>query len=54
MYLLLYLLLYIVHFGVVTSAWYHLSEQWGGGGGSDETSRIFSSHVNFPEMSGGK
>ena len=25
----------------------------GGGGGSDETSRIFCDHVNFPEMNEG-
>ena len=50
MYLLLYLFLYTVYFGVVTSAWHHLPEQWGG---SDETSRIFSGHVNSPEMNGG-
>ena len=48
--LLLYLFLYIVCFGVVASAWHHLPEQWGG---SDETSRIFSGHVNFPEMNEG-
>ena len=51
MYLLLYLFLYTVYFGVVTSAWHHLPEQWGR---SDETSRIFSGHVNSPKMNGGK
>ena len=27
-------------------------EQWGGGGESDETSRVFCGHASFSEMNG--